>query len=414
MKYFKSYFVIQLKRIKKLLPGIALMILALGVLLGTGAYAVIKDGSYMADQKRYTLGYVGEADNSLLRSGIFLLENEDSSRDMVELKQYDAEEDAKKALRKGDISAYILITDEFMGQIDSLSNGSKLQYYATSGQKGITSVMMDEIAAVAGNVIVYTEKGILSLDQVMEDKEFSDQERILQMTDFFNEYVKAIMARDSMVQIQTVGMSDGLSTPAYYFTTLTLFLLMMIPFCGIWIFLGERDAVARFMAAKGLGPTPQVLAEMLAFYLLNLFGLILVTALLALSESIFKYNLGELIKQEGLSVYMLPLIFLLPCLVFSTMGFFLLDAIQGVVNKVLVTFIIDIFMAYVSGFFYPRVFFPKAVQFGSNFLPSGAALTMLANKQMGARVFEPSFMLWAYSIIFILMTILVRKARVKY
>lgn len=412
MNYFKTYCIIQLKRIKKLLPGIAGMILLLAVLFGTGAYAVIRDGSYVENQKRYTLGYVGAADNSLLRSGVFLLENEDSAKEMIELKEYENEDDAKTALRAGEISAYVVITKEFMGQLDALANGEKLKYYATSGQKGITGVMMDEIAAVAGNIIVYTEKGILSLDQAMEERGYEEQDRILQMTDCFNSYVDAILNRDSKVEIVSLGMSDGLSTPAYYFTTLMLFLFIMIPFCGIWFFLGQRDAIAQFLKAKGLGPARQVLAEMFAFYLLNIFGQLFVVILLEISRVVLKYDFATLLKI-GFQPYMLLPAMTLPILAFTAMGFFLLDAIQGVVNKVLVTFIIDIFMAYVAGFFYPRVFFPMEVQMLSNLLPSGAALTYVANQMVGGRLLEPAIVLIAYTILFTFLSIMVRKARIK-
>ena len=100
-------------------------------------------------------------------------------------------------------------------------------------------------------------------------------------------------------------------------------------------------------------------------------------------------------------------------MMFSAMGFFLLDALQGVVNKVLVTFIIDIFMAYVSGYFYPRAFFPDVVQHIGRLLPTGSALSFVADAFLGRMVLVPVLMMYVYTLVFIALSILVRRRRVR-
>ena len=163
MTKFGDYLLIQYKRIFKLLPGIVAMILVVAALLYAAGFALINSDAYKSEQQRYKLGVVGDTDDEMISLGVYMIGTLDESRYMIELVQYPDEETAKKAMRAADISAYIVITEEFADAIDAMTNDAKLTYYATSGQKGITNIMMDEIAQIATNIIVYSETGILVL-----------------------------------------------------------------------------------------------------------------------------------------------------------------------------------------------------------------------------------------------------------
>ena len=161
MVKFKDYLLIQYKRIFKLLPGIIAMILVVAFLLSAAGYALIYSDTYASEQQRYKLGVVGDTDDEIISLGIYMVGTLDESRYMIELVEYDDEEAAKHALRNADISAYIVITEEFSNALDAMTNDAKLKYYATSGQKGISNVMMDEISSIATHIIIYSEKAYL-------------------------------------------------------------------------------------------------------------------------------------------------------------------------------------------------------------------------------------------------------------
>ena len=144
MRFF-DYLIIQYKRIFKLLPGIITMIVVLALLFGLAGFAMMNSSAYQEEQQKYHLGVVGESDDEMIQLGIYMIETLDESRYMIELKEFEDEEAAKQAMRDADISAYIVITEEFADALNAMTNDAKLKYYATSGQKGITNVMMDTI-----------------------------------------------------------------------------------------------------------------------------------------------------------------------------------------------------------------------------------------------------------------------------
>ena len=128
------------------------MIALVAILLSAALYGVLNSEKYKSEQIRYKLGLVGGTENEMVDLGVHMLETEDDMQYVLDLVQFDDEEEARAALRNADISAYIVITKEFADAVDSMTNDAKLKYYATSGQKGIANVMMDEIALVASSL----------------------------------------------------------------------------------------------------------------------------------------------------------------------------------------------------------------------------------------------------------------------
>ena len=192
---FKDYLVIQYKRIFKLLPGITAMILVVAALLGAAGVALMYSDAYKDEQQRYKLGVVGDTDDEMISLGVYMIGTLDASRYMIELVEYPDEATAKDAMRAADISAYIVITEEFSDALNAMTNDSKLKYYATSGQKGISNVMMDEIAAIATNIIVYSETGICTLREVMKEQGFSKEVRGEKIDELFMYYIASLMTR---------------------------------------------------------------------------------------------------------------------------------------------------------------------------------------------------------------------------
>ncbi|SHJ27699.1 ABC transporter permease [Pseudobutyrivibrio xylanivorans] len=374
---FGDYFIVQLKRVLKLLPGILIMTVVVGLVVGAIGYAVVNSDSYKDQQMRYKLGIVGDNQDDMLTMCVNLLENNDDSRFMLDIIQFDDEELARAALRNGEVSAYVLITDKFVNSLNALSNDISLEYFATSGQRGITGVMMDELADIASELVVSSEKGLLALEEEMRNAGFPSEAINPQIDQLLLLYVGAMLARGDMAEFSELGLANGLTTPEYYSISLSLFFLLLMSFCSVSFFLGKKKATYQFITAKGLGAAWQILAEFLAYFLMNLFcvELILFFVRRLSKMRIIPSQNGKIIGDTAIIKSEINIIAV--AILFSAMGFFIFELVTGVINKFLAAFILYIGMAYISGYFYPKSFFPDMLQRIGRILPTGVAFTYM-------------------------------------
>ena len=413
MVKFKDYLLIQYKRIFKLLPGIIAMILVVAFLLSAAGYALIYSDTYASEQQRYKLGVVGDTDDEMISLGIYMVGTLDESRYMIELVEYDDEEAAKHALRNADISAYIVITEEFSNALDAMTNDAKLKYYATSGQKGISNVMMDEISSIATHIIIYSETGILTLRQLMKEEGFDKNYRSEKINDLFMRYISALIVRTNVTEITELGLSEGLSTPAYYFIGILLFFMLLLSFCAISFFLGQKDARIRFMKSKGIGATWQVLGEYIPFLTINLICLAVIFGIMIAAV---KFGVLDFIETDIDLIDQLTDVAgtIVPVsIMFSALGFLIFEILIGVINKILVAFMLYIGMGYVSGYFYPKTFFPELVQKIGEFIPSGVAFSYMGSTFTDGNTGIYLAMIWLYTALFLGAAIIVRQQKIK-
>ena len=89
------------------------------------------------------------------------------------------------------------------------------------------------------------------------------------------------------------------------------------------------------------------------------------------------------------------------------------EVLVGVINKILVAFMFYIGMGYVSGYFYPKTFFPQLVQHIGQIIPSGLAFTYMGNVVSRGPASKYMLGMLAYSVAFLAIAIAVRKQRTK-
>ena len=401
MNGFRDYLLIQYKRIFKLLPGIILMIALVAILLSAALFALLNSDSYKSEQMRYKLGLVGSTDNEIIDLGVHLLETEDDMQYVLELVQFEDEAKAKAALRKADISAYIVITDEFADAVDTMTNDAKLTYYATSGQKGISNVMMDEIALVATNIIVPSEKGICTLRDIMAQEGYDKADTYMAVYEIFMAYVNTMMLRGEISTVTELGISAGLTTPQYYFVSLLLFFLLLMTMCFVAYFIGINHAQHKFFSSKGITALQQVLGEYIPFLTVNIIVALLVAGLAKLT------GLGDFIGVDIDSGFVLRIVVIEA--LFTGLAFLLYEILEGIINKVLVTFLLYIAGAYASGYFYPRSILPEMMQQLGQWLPTGLAFDFLGSVVTGeSGAFAMALML-IYVVIFVGASVLIRR-----
>ena len=384
-----------------MLPGIILMIALVAILLSAVLFALLNSDAYKSEQMRYKLGLVGSTDNEMIDLGVHLLETEDDMQYVLELVQYEDEAEAKAALRSADISAYIVITDEFADAVDAMTNDAKLIYYATSGQKGISNVMMDEIALVATNIIVPSEKGICTLRDIMAREGYDKADTYMTVYEIFMAYVNTMMLRGEISTVTELGISDGLTTPQYYFVSLLLFFLLLMTMCFVAYFIGINHAQHKFFSSKGITALQQVLGEYIPFLTVNIIVALLVAGLAKLT------GLGDFIGVDIDSGFVLRIVVIEA--LFTGLAFLLYEILEGIINKVLVTFLLYIAGAYASGYFYPRSILPEMMQQLGQWLPTGLAFDFLGSVVTGeSGAFAMALML-IYVVIFVGASVLIRR-----
>lgn len=368
MKKAFVYFGLQLKRAAKYFPFILALSLFLCVCLGAVLGAVVRIDSAAEEKQKVTLGIVGDTQGSYLGFGISALQTLDSSRFVVEMVEM-TEEEAKKKLENGEISAYAVIPEDF---VDSAVRGDikKIRYVTTDSAIGVTTVFMDEMLDAISVMLVDSQKGVYGLQNAMWDNGHiagSDVDKLA------SEYFSLILARSNISEQTELGISDSLSFGGYMFCgTLVFFVLLCgITFCPVYI---KRDvSLSRLMRASGRGAFSQIFGEYLSFFLLMLANVYIIVCALALFAGEHLGFVSELSETNFLWAQKFTLSLVPALLLITAMQFLIYEFSSGLVGGVLAQFLSAIALAYVCGCLYPINFFPDAIKMLSAFLPAGAA-----------------------------------------
>lgn len=376
---FKRYFFAELKRISRLFPeilGLSLLFFALTLLVGK---MLIANSDYETGKTKYRIGIIAEGENSFIDMGIYLLESFDDTKYLVEIVKYDDFETASEDLSESRISALGVIPEEFYDAINEMSNDAVITYYTASGERGITAVYMDEITKMASNYIMYSQAGIFSLMDYMDENGYPSYMMYEETDRLFLSYMGVLLGRGDLVEVETLGIGNGLSTYGYFFTGLSLFFVCVLSFAGISFFLGKNRSLEKLAYAKGINPVMQVSSDFIAYYLCNAICVLifLIPVFIFLKAGVVEirefsnpglYDCISYLK----SIYIAMLLIT----IFQLITFEILD---GTINKIIFSFVIVLGSAYVSGLLYPKSFFPEIVQRVGELLPTGVALSFLSD-----------------------------------
>ena len=151
-----KYFLLQLKRVLRILPAIVLV----AALLFGGLYLVytglITQWTQADVFQKVTIGMVGTADDHFLELGLTAVQTMDSSNLTVTFEAME-EQQAKSALETGQIDAYILFPPEF---VDNARTGliSPLQFVSAAGSENILSLVKEELTSALDDVLLSSEQ----------------------------------------------------------------------------------------------------------------------------------------------------------------------------------------------------------------------------------------------------------------
>ncbi len=411
MKQTAAYFLAQLKRAARLLPGQILADVVVCFCAGVSACLLIAQGALAAEGTRYRIGIVGDLSDSYLGFGIAAVQEMDDSRFMIELVSM-PEQEAEAAFRRGELYAVMRVPEGLMESIVYGENDKLVTYTAAQGQQGLGTMVMGEITDVASTLVTCSQSAIYAMQQVLAGQ--GRGEEIGRETDKLNlALIQMVLSRGGFGEVEVLGYGDGLSLELYYFCGAVLLFLLLSGLLNSALFVYQNGAFSCFLKARGVGALRQVLGEYLAYLLLVLTGLLTVCLFLGFG---FERGLLGIPEWDGMGAA--PFLAFLPALfpvtaMFAALQFFLFEVADGIVNGILLQLICGIGMGYLSGYFYPSAFFPEKMRMFGGFLPSGAAVRFAQAGALGKIPMAAWTAVFAWMAVFLALTILVRKYRTR-
>lgn len=422
MNYFFSYQKAQIKRIFKILPFVAVFSIIFFTATGLIAklflnninFSSFSSSSITSPQengsRKISIGIIGNMDEPYMDFGINALQTMDSTKMSIELKLMN-EEEAKKALFKGKISAYVIIPEGFIESIEYGRNDKQVIYVTSDGQQGFSDIIKTQIADILSALIVHSQSGIYSMQEELYRKK--DYSRFDELTwDLNIKYVYWVLSRNKFADIKETGVSNGLSLQTYYFCAIVIFFLMILSLAANPFFSNRSTEICKILYSRGIHSFSTVIAELFSYFIFMeiIFAVILIIMNFALNIDFLKIpqwkyskNFKELFLFFTRSI---PTVFML-----CTLHFVLYETVDSVVSGILLQFIFSFIICYVSGCFYPIDFFPELIQKISNFIPTGAALKysmLLITKTSTAQLLLFLAEIIIYSIIFLSISVLLR------
>ena len=406
-----SYFCVQLKRVLKTLPIQLLVNLVVYICVGGLAFFFVRDGVLASGKLKYRIGVVGDMSDSYLGFGIHTLQAIDDARFMVELVSV-TEEEAREAFQKGELYAFLRIPEGLIESIESGANDRLVTYVAVEGQKGIGSIVMNEIVDVVSDFVTRSQSGIYGMQKIFVDS--GRTEGFWEATEQLNlRYFDIVLSRRKLYEVEALGISNGLSTEGYYLCSILIFFLLLSGINNSLLFSRRSDELPRFLAARGIGAMRQVTGEYLAYVGIitaNVLEIFVILAVVFGSEAFY------IAEWEGMGAEPLLGFFLkfFPVvLLISAMQFLLYELVSNIISSILLQFLCGVGMGYLSGFFYPANFFPDTLRKIGEILPTGVALYCTDSNITGNSSWAALVGGLLYLLCFLGLSILVRKSRIR-
>ena len=411
MKIFGSFFLIQIRRTLKLLPAIMILTLLMCGCAGIFAVQYLKDSETAESNQKYRIAVVGDADDSYLGFGISALSMMDDSRYMVEFPTM-TEAEARQALIAGEITAYAKVPEGLTDSIVRGTNDKPITFVGSTNQKGMTGILVEELADVASTMIVRSQSAIYGMQNLLWENDMGDQ--WWEYTEKLNiRLIDMVLNRTGLCDLKVLGMAGGLSTQGYYLCSIVIFFLLISGIGNSPLFAKRNRELMGVMASRGVGAVRQVAGEYLAYLLpefVCLFGIFLAlwpvigSGVLRIDE----WEGGSIGSAAGFFAMLIPVV-----AAFAAMQFLIYELATGVVGSILLQFVCGIGMAYISGCFYPASMFPDGLRRAGELLPTGVALRYADESLSGDFSAAAGAGLLLYLIIFLGLSMLARKRRIQ-
>ena len=402
----KKYLFLQFKRVFRYFP----YVLGLSILLFFATVAalagLLSANEQKLEHRKVHVGVTGNIDDPLLQLGLNALKTFDDSKFSIELLPYE-ENEAKDALTKGEISAYIVMPEDFVnkalyGQVE------RIRFVTTTETTDIITLFKNEILELVTQIVVDVQKGTYGIGEALSQNGYSElANKHINLISW--EYVDLALNRGDGVELRELGVEHALSTAEYYVCSLGIFflLLMGLPFASLFC---RRDpSLSVFLNSKGFSNLTQLTAEYLALFLG--LGSLVAVLLGGLAVGIRVFDLGEAVEDFIISDGS-PLLALLPGLLLITAFDCMIYELSGnVIGGLLTRFFLSVSLCYLSGCFYPLYSFPETVQKVAALLPVCLLREQMAGALKGKGMMQGILPVLLYSGIFFAVALLGKKRK---
>ncbi len=411
MTIFFRFLRVQFLRILKLFPKILSFSLLTFALIAVLAFLVVRNMDFSGSKKKLSVGIVGDLSSKYLDFGVNALKMMDSSRYFVDLKILKFDE-AKNLLRRGKLSAFVVVPDEFFESVICGENDLKVSYYTASGQEGIEKILKEQVSDIISTLLVHAQAGIFAMERIARS---THQTKNLSFynNDLNLKYVNWTLERTKLCRVQEAGIAGGLSLTAYY---LLAAILLFFAFFGIGafpFFMNRTKTQFKFFTVNGICCAKQFFCEFSAYFFVQIVFLAIVCASVAFTAErgffvIENWHYSGAV-HGSLSLF---LSFVPVCLMISAMQFFLFEFSENIVSMLTLQFLILASLCFLGGCFYPVDFFPEILKKLASFLPIGAAFLFLKASFLQESIFSVLKVIF-YAACFCGFSIFIRTLRIR-
>ncbi len=404
----KRYFSLSIKRTARFFPLVLCisLVLFIGLTLILNAFVEYQKGS--DDQKKFKIGVVGEDETGYLGLGMTALQNFDAVRFAVELLPLN-EEQATDSLKGGDISAYIVIPDDF---VEKAKYGEilSIKYVTTPGSVGLISMFKDELTSIISDLVEKSQRGVYGIDNALDENGHGDIS-YTKMNQLNLRYIQFILGRTDMYSVTSLGIGDGLSFSMYMFCGMTVVFVLLTGIIYAPLFVKKDTSLNRVLYSKRTGAFKQVAGEYLAYLIAMVLLYFIVFSVLAVLSSITDL-FSSATMLAGMDIIKLS-VQLLPVVIMSTaLNFMIFELCTNLIAGVLLQFFTTLSLCYISGCLYPIYTFPDIIQKLSAFLPTAISRSYLADCISDGVSLVKILWLILFFAAFILVSVLVRRYKI--
>ena len=390
----KRYFISQLKRGLRLLPGLIVVAALLFACLSLAFSSIVKT-SQEENTTRFQIGMVGAVGDTYLELGIAALQMMDATRFSMELVSMD-EDTAAAALNKGQITAYVVVPEGFM-EAAFAGKMMPIAFVSSANAANFTTFIKEEITAMVSDIVLSSQKGSFGVGDALAS---AGQSHLSgkHVAESSIEYVKYVLSRGKVYNATALGISSDLTLFTYMLCGLSVlfFLLCSLPFAPYLI---KKDlALEQLLWTRHCSPWKQILCEWSVFFLFLMIPAGFLLLVLGQAQPL----------APGAFFTALPAFFAL-----SAMSFFLFRLSRDLISGVLLPFFVNLSLAFLSGCIYPVYFFPVLFQKLSAYLPTGLARTQISACLTGKALPETSLFLMAYGIGFLVLSAFLRRRKLQ-
>lgn len=325
------------------------------------------------------IGYVAEK-NVVTDLAVSYVQDMESVKSICSLEAV-TEQQGKQLLENGDLSALIVLPKDIINEILSGSNTPATLYLPGNAQgavpggglSAVGSMLFEELASAAIGMLGTAQAEIYASDAILQELAAGSGAGIFgdgflqSMYDDINRFnLEVVAGREKLFQIKTLSLTENNTYTVYYgsalFTVYALFAgLFMGKFC-------KRSSLQQMMADRriGVGYVAQLGARCLAGSMLMLLVL-----LLPFLVSLVLYLMPQVGSVLAIEMTWQGLVSLILITGFVTVyDMMIYQMIEKRESALVVTGVLAVLQAYLSGCLIPSVLLPKAVASVGKYLPA--------------------------------------------